>query len=129
MRLSLDTNVFLWLLAQPSRIPADVEDAITDPSNDVALSVAAVWEIIIKTGLGKLQMPGDVFSWLPAELSRRNIAVLDVKLQHVVALEHIPLHHRDPFDRVLVAQARVEGLTIVTHNRAFAKYDVPVLWA
>ena len=128
LRFSLDTNTFLWLLGDPTRLTPDAQDAVTDPANEVFVSVVVIWEIVIKFALGKLRLAGDTARWLPGELSGRDLAPLSVTLEHVLAVEHLPLHHRDPFDRLLVAQARAESLTVVTHDRAFAAYDVPVLW-
>jgi PIN domain nuclease of toxin-antitoxin system len=128
MRLSLDTHVFLWSLTEDSRLSPHVRDALNEPTNDVFVSAVVAWEIMIKVALGKLAVPEDVTYWLPSELRRRNLTPLGIDLLHVLALERLPQHHRDPFDRLLLAQARAESLTIVSHDRVLAAYDVPVLW-
>jgi PIN domain nuclease of toxin-antitoxin system len=127
MRLLLDTNVVLWALAGSARVPAAVRDAICDPANEVLVSVISAWEMAIKRSMGKLPVPADLASWLPQQLAHDGYALLDAKLQHVLAVERLPRHHGDPFDRLLIAQAQVEGLTIVTGDAMFDRYGVAVL--
>ena len=128
MRLLLDTNAFLWSLAAPWRLGAIAAEAMTDPSNELLLSIVAAWEIAIKLSLGKLRMPGNAAGWLPRELPRRGLRLLHIELEHALAVEHLPRHHRDPFDRLLIAQAQAERLTIITADEKFRAYDVPVMW-
>jgi PIN domain nuclease of toxin-antitoxin system len=125
--LLLDTNALLWWLQSSERMNKAGYDAIANPANAVYVSVASAWEIAIKAGVGKLSVPPNIDSWLPARLVTERFAVLDVKLGHVLAVEHLPLHHRDPFDRLLIAQARVERLTLVTGDPQLEPYDVPLL--
>ncbi|MGH2363450.1 MAG: type II toxin-antitoxin system VapC family toxin [Chloroflexota bacterium] len=128
MRLSLDTHTFLWLLSEPARLAPEAREAIVDAANEVFVSVVVAWEMVIKLALGRLRLTPASAAWLPAELKRRGLEPLAVELPHVLLLERLPPHHRDPFDRLLIAQAQVEGLILVTHDRAFAAYDAPVLW-
>ncbi|MGH3864661.1 MAG: type II toxin-antitoxin system VapC family toxin [Pseudonocardiaceae bacterium] len=123
MRLLLDSHVVLWSLQSPERLPADVVAMITDPVNSVDVSVASLWELAIKQSIGKLTVDGD----LREHLSLQSFSELPVLGEHAVAVRELPPHHRDPFDRLLIAQARCEGLTIVTSDRVFAAYDVPTL--
>ncbi len=123
----LDTHTFLWFLEGSQRIPQHVRAAIEDSGNPAYLSIVSVWEISIKVGLGKLDAPRDVSSWLPAELEAQLLGLLPLRLQHATAVEHLPFHHRDPFDRLLIAQAIAEGLLLVTADRRFELYPVQLL--
>jgi PIN domain nuclease of toxin-antitoxin system len=124
MRLLLDTNALIWLLASPSRAAATARDAVTDPANEVFFSAVNVWEIEIKAAIGKLERPApDAIVAAHAQ----GYAELPLTARHAAALRGLPLHHADPFDRLLIAQAQAEGLTLVTRDRAFDRYDVPTL--
>ncbi|MEM1116758.1 MAG: type II toxin-antitoxin system VapC family toxin [Bacteroidota bacterium] len=124
MRLLLDTNALIYLVGEPDVMRAAARDAVRDPANAVFFSAVNVWEIEIKVKRGKLSRPApDVI----AAAARQGYAELAISARHGEASGRLPLHHRDPFDRVLIAQAQVEGLTLVTRDRAFAPYDVPVL--
>ena len=124
MRLLLDTHVLLWALGQPAKLPPAVRASLTDPENDVYVSAASTWEIAVKSALGKLHADlGEVARAAAAT----GFAELPVKVSHTVRLSGLPLHHRDTFDRVLVAQAAEEGLTLVTRDEALARYGVAVL--
>ncbi|MGH3982113.1 MAG: type II toxin-antitoxin system VapC family toxin [Pseudonocardiaceae bacterium] len=123
MRLLLDSQVVLWSLESPERLATEAVAAITDPANSVDVSVASLWELAIKQSIGKLKVDGD----LREHLTLQSFSELPVLGEHTVAVRDLPLHHRDPFDRLLIAQAMCEGLTVVTSDRAFAAYDVPIL--
>lgn len=122
MNLLLDTHTLLWWLAGDG-LSADVVATIADPDHVVAVSAASVWEISIKRRLGKLDAPPDVVDAIGAS----RFEPLDITSAHADAAGALPPHHRDPFDRMLVAQARAEGLTIVTRDPAISVYDVAVL--
>jgi PIN domain nuclease of toxin-antitoxin system len=123
VRLLLDSQVVLWSLESPERLPTEVVAAITDPVNTVDVSVASLWELAIKQTMGKLKVDGD----LREHLTLQSFSELPVLGEHALAVRDLPPHHRDPFDRLLIAQAMCEGLTVVTSDRAFAAYDVPIL--
>ncbi len=123
MRLLLDSQVVLWSLQSPERLPVEAIAAITDPVNSVDVSVASLWELAIKQSIGKLTVDGN----LREHLSLQSFSELPVLGEHALAVRDLPLHHRDPFDRLLIAQAMCEGLTIVTADRAFAAYDVLIM--
>jgi PIN domain nuclease of toxin-antitoxin system len=123
VRLLLDSHVVLWSLQSPERLPTQVVAVITDPVNSVDVSVASLWELAIKQSIGKLTVDGD----LREHLNLQSFSELPVLGEHAVAVRDLPPHHRDPFDRLLIAQARCEGFTIVTSDRVFAAYDVPIL--
>ena len=126
MRLLLDTHVLLWSLARPDRLASAAAAALRDPGNDVFVSAASTWEIAIKSALGKLD--GDVGAIAAAS---RDLGFVDlaVTIPHTIRVRTLRPHHRDPFDRLLVAQALEEGLTLVTHDPAFTAYAAPTLWA
>ena len=121
----LDTHPFVWFLVDPKRIPGRLMAILTDPSRVVYVSAVAVWEATIKAGLGKLSLPLDE---LEAAIAAAGFAVLPVTVAHALEVRHLPPLHRDPFDRLLVAQARHERLTLVTRDAAIRRYPVDTLW-
>jgi PIN domain nuclease of toxin-antitoxin system len=123
VNLLLDTNVLLWWLADSERLSGEAVGSISDEANDVAVSAATIWEISIKRSLGKLAVDGDVCEHIEGQ-SFRELPIIG---RHAIEVENLPMHHRDPFDRMLVAQARCEGLTLLTGDRQLAKYDVPAI--
>ena len=128
MRLLLDTHVFLWWIGDDPRLSLAARDAITAAENVVFLSVASAWEISVKTRLGKLTLPCEVESFLPDQIQRNAISILPIGLAHALLVARLPFHHRDPFDRMLVAQAQAEKLTLVTADAAIRQYDVKLCW-
>jgi PIN domain nuclease of toxin-antitoxin system len=124
MRLLLDANAFLWWVTNSSRLSAAARTAIADDQNAVLMSVGSLWELAIKRSLGKLDFPHDFHTVLRSEA----IELLPITYDHLQALEALPLQHRDPFDRLIIAQAIAENLTIVTSDQKFALYDARVLW-
>lgn len=129
MSLLVDTHCWLWSLLAPERLNAPSREALRDPRQAVFLSVASMWEMTIKAGLGKLSLPLPPSEYIPSRLATLGHQTLPILPPHVFALERMPLHHKDPFDRLLVAQAQVEGLQLVTADQALRPYDVPLLWA
>lgn len=125
MRLLLDTQVLIWSLLEPDRLHPTARDAIQDGANELFLSIVTPWEIAIKKSRGRLDPPDD----LDAQLAAKHISLLPISLQHTRAVESLPHHHRDPFDRMLVAQAQTDGLTILTSDRKIAEYQVAVMRA
>ena len=124
-RLLLDTNVAVWLLlGDRERVSAMAVKALEDTNNEVAMSAASVWEIAIKRSLGKVTLPND---WAAA-LQRLRFDPMPVTAIHAAAVERLPWHHRDPFDRLLVAQASVERCAFVTADRRLAKYPIETVW-
>jgi PIN domain nuclease of toxin-antitoxin system len=124
VRLLLDTQAFLWWMDASPKLSVRARRAIADPANEVCVSVASAWEIAIKRSLGKLRTPAGVGSALESE----GFALLPIKLGHAEALESLPWHHRDPFDRMLIAQAKVEGVDLVSRDAEIALYEVNLLW-
>lgn len=126
MRLLLDTQVFLWLLAEPERLGRH-QRSIEDPANDLLLSAASSWEIAIKVGLGRLELPDAPTRYVPDRMRAIGAEPLAVEHAHALAVAQLPLLHRDPFDRILVAQARHLRLRIVTADENIARYDVQTI--
>lgn len=125
MRMLLDTHVVVWWLAADPHMSAEAMELIDDGSNDVYVSAVSAVEIATKVAIGKLDVPGD----LPEQIKSNFIRELPVSIEHGLEVGRLPLHHRDPFDRLLVAQARYEGLTLITADKKLGAYDVRLLSA
>lgn len=125
MRVLLDTHVLLWSLEEPTRIGAPAREAFRDTVTEIVVSVVNLWEIAIKRRLGDLDAPDD----LPDRVRRLGHRVLNVEERHAWHVRNLPLHHGDPFDRLLVAQAQIEDLALVTHDRLLERYDVRIIRA
>lgn len=124
MRLLLDTHIVLWWRMNDERLREEAREAIAVA--DVAwVSAASAWEVAIKVSVGKLTLPEP----FEVGVTESGFDTLDIKFSHGRAAGELPMHHRDPFDRMLIAQARAEDLTLVTHDRRFADYDVHVVWS
>lgn len=125
MRLLLDTHTLLWATGDIDRLPSGVRSAVEDRGNEVFVSHLSIWEIRIKMVIGKLALDTD----LHRTIRDADFGLLPIALDHVDRTWELPLHHRDPFDRMLIAQAQVEGMTLVSADRMMRHYDVPVLWS
>ncbi len=125
MRILLDTHALLWAMATPKRLPKRAATAIRDPANEVFVSAVSTWEIAIKGSLGRID--ADVAE-IAAAFDEAGIVELPVAVAHTLLLREMPPHHRDPFDRLLIAQALANGLTIATRDPAFGAYGVHVIW-
>lgn len=125
MRLLLDSHALLWAIGDPDRLSEGARRAIEDGRNAVLVSAASVWEIAIKRALGKLTAPAD----LAAVMTATGFDSLSISLEHATLAGSLPRHHRDPFDRMLIAQAQLESLTIVTRDARFEPYGVSLLAA
>jgi PIN domain nuclease of toxin-antitoxin system len=128
MKALLDTNAFLWWLGKKDRLTAQAYEIIQDPENEMFLSVACVWEIIIKTRSGKLMLPDSPELYIPSRIAHYGFQLLPIEIRHVLQLWTLAEHHRDPFDRILVAQSQVEQLPIITSDQTIPKYSVQVIW-
>jgi PIN domain nuclease of toxin-antitoxin system len=127
MRLLLDTHAFIWWDSDPSRLSAPALAALRDPANTVWLSVVSIWEILIKAQLGKLSVRLPLPD-IVAQQQANGLQILPVTLPHSLALEGLPPLHKDPFDRLLIAQAVVEGADLVSADRVFVQYPVRLVW-
>ena len=128
MRLLLDTHTFLWLVEGNPNLSAAARTALADPANELFLSVACVWELVIKTGNQKMTLSEPVDAFIANWTAAYQITLLPIDAPHALAVAGLPNHHRDPFDRILIAQALVEGMTLVTADAKFAPYSVPIIW-
>ena len=124
MRYLLDTHTLLWARATPDLLSVDALAVLESSDNALYLSIASLWECAIKSSIGKLDVPDDFYRTVS-----RDYEILAIDVSHVQACANLPMHHRDPFDRMLVVQAQLGGLTLVTRDRNIAKYDVPVITA
>ncbi len=126
MRILLDTHCWLWLCAEPERFSKATLAELADPETERLLSAASVWEIVIKHGLGKLPLPVAPGDFVPSRLVLTRTDVLDISAAHALRIADLPDHHRDPFDRMIVAQALVEGMPVLTADRVIRRYGVDV---
>jgi PIN domain nuclease of toxin-antitoxin system len=123
MRLLIDTHVFIWASHAPSKLTAKTRALIAEPANDVFVSAASLWEMAIKAAQGRLRFPVDR---MPEIVTEMGFEPLSMTMSHALEAGSLPRHHDDPFDRMLIAQARLDGLTLVTLDRQFARYDVAI---
>jgi PIN domain nuclease of toxin-antitoxin system len=123
VKVLLDTHILLWWLADDEHLPAPAAATIADPDTTVVVSAASAWEISIKQAAGRLDAPEDLLD----ALSANDFGTLPITAHHAMAAGRLPAHHADPFDRMLIAQARIEDLTFVSVDRRFAEYEVELL--
>ncbi|HEY3973513.1 MAG TPA: type II toxin-antitoxin system VapC family toxin [Candidatus Sulfotelmatobacter sp.] len=128
MKYLLDTMVWLWSVGSTETIGRAGLDVITNGDEEIYLSVACIWEVSIKARLGKYKLPEEPAVYVPKRLAVQGIRALPITQAHALKVYDFALHHNDPFDRLIIAQAIVEEMTILTADRAFAKYPVDVLW-
>ena len=128
MRVLLDTHAFLWLDAARNKLSPTAVEAFQNPDNEIYLSIASVWEIQIKTQLGRLTLPLPLPEMVRAQQAANGIRLLALELEHIYTLASLPAHHADPFDRVLLAQAQADGLTLMSNDSALAAYGAKLLW-
>lgn len=126
MKILIDTNVFLWGIQHEEKLSQRAKTLL--PASEVWISVASLWEIITKVQIGKLTLPTPVGDYLAEKLKTNGVMVLQITFDHVKRLEGLPLHHRDPFDRILIAQSLEEKLPVVSSDPLFARYPVQVIW-
>jgi PIN domain nuclease of toxin-antitoxin system len=123
MSLLLDTHILLWWLSDDPMLPAAAREAIASPENEVIVSAASAWEIAIKKAVGRLDAPDGLIEAVEAN----DFETLPITLAHAIAAGTLPPHHSDPFDRMLIAQARTDGLTLISIDKRFPQYDVDLL--
>ena len=128
MKLLLDTHAFIWWDGEPNRVSPNALAQCQNRANELWLSVASVWEMQIKLQLGKLRLSLPLAKLIESQQQTNGLQVLPITLAHVLAIEQLPDHHKDPFDRLLIAQANVEGAVLISHDPLFAKYPVKVVW-
>src|SRR5665811_2184611 len=123
MKVLLDTHILLWCVSADPALPPRAGEVIADPDTVVAVSAASAWEIAVKKAIGRLEAPDD----LPNALDANGFDALAINVTHALAAGVLPAHHADPFDRILIAQSRIESLTLVTVDRRFSDYEVDLL--
>ena len=128
MKLLLDTHSFLWFIGGGSKLSTNARMLIEDVSNQSVLSIASLWEMAIKISTGKLILDQPFETLIPQQMSRNGIELLEISFPHTVVVATLPFHHRDPFDRLLIAQAIVEQIPIVSCDTAFDRYTITRLW-
>lgn len=128
MRLLLDTHAFLWWQADDPRLSSTARDAIGLASSTVLVSAASAWEIAIKAGLGRLDLPEPPEVYVPDRIARSGFEELPISSRHALRVATLPQHHKDPFDRLLVAQAEIEGARLVSRDRLLKPYGADLLW-
>lgn len=128
MKALLDTHAFLWWISDDPRLSAPIRELVGNGESKLFLSAASGWEIAIKMRLGRLEVHGDPEQFILEQLALNDIAVLPVSISHALRTVALPGHHRDPFDRMLVAQSQIERLPIVTADPLIARYAVEVIW-
>lgn len=124
----IDTHAFLWFVFDDPRLSAAAGTVFTDRAVDKILSMASLWEIAVKVNIGKLKLGMSFSEFIDATVTSRELRLLDLELAHLAAYAELPLHHRDPFDRLLVAQAKAEGLAMLTSDERFSAYGVETHW-
>jgi PIN domain nuclease of toxin-antitoxin system len=128
LKLLLDTHVFLWWVTDDSRLSSAARELIANPANEIFLSAASAWEMALKSRLGRLTLPGKVEAFVIEHMAVNAIQALPIQVSHALHTRDLPDHHRDPFDRIIVCQARIEGLTVLTADPLIGQYQVEVLW-
>lgn len=129
MRLLVDTHCWLWISAAPERFSYGAHAVLVDPRVELLVSAVVAWEIAIKVQIGKLELPEPPAEYMARRLERHAATELPVEHAHALRVGELPLHHRDPFDRLLVAQAQLLGARLLTADHALAAYEVDILWA
>ena len=127
MKLLLDTHVFLWAITKDSRLTTEKAAAFIDEGNELFLSIASVWEMLIKVGIGKLPLPKPSAAYITKQLDKNRINTLPIRAAHLAQLEKLPPLHKDPFDRMIVAQAQAEGYPVLSSDRGIYQYDVEII--
>ena len=128
MKLLTDTHTFLWFVYNDPQLSSTARNLIADPANDILLSLASVWELAIKYGIGKLTLTQPVELFVPDQLQRNNMQTLPILMSHALYVAKLPLHHRDPFDRLMIAQSLLEAIPIISVDAVFDNYGVQRFW-
>jgi PIN domain nuclease of toxin-antitoxin system len=128
VKVLLDTHAFLWAITDNPQLSDKARRMFTSSDNELLLSAASVWEILAKVQIGRLHLPKPAGDYLERQLAKNAITVLPVQLRHVLRLERLPLHHRDPFDRILIAQSLEEELPVLTADPLMKNYSAPLIW-
>jgi len=128
MRFLLDTHTFLWWVSDDPQLSKNALRLIASPDNDIFLSSVSGWEIAINVQLGKMKVPAPFEQFVAEQIFHNDIATLPIKMSHALHVQSLPLHHRDPFDRMLIVQSQLEKMPIISVDSVFEYYDVEVVW-
>jgi len=128
MKLLLDSHVFLWLRSEPHRLSYRALSAYQKPSNRIYLSIVSVWEIQIKHQIGKLRLDMPLKELIERQCAANTLEIMPIRLNHIFELQNLPLHHKDPFDRLLIVQFRAENVSLVSSDSMFSMYDITLFW-
>lgn len=127
MRLLLDTHIFIWFVLSPGQISATALAAIQNPNNQIFVSLVSAWEMSIKSGLGKMNLTQPIKPFVEDQARHNQFEILPITLEHIAAVERLPQHHGDPFDRLLVAQSMTEAMPLISADRAFGAYPITLI--
>jgi len=128
MRALIDTNIFLWFISDSDNLSINARNYIANLDNELMLSVASLWEIAIKASIGKLELLKPFDELIPEQLEINTVKILPIELGHLSNITNLPFHHRDPFDRLIIAQGMSEELPIITSDAEFKKYPISIIW-
>ncbi|WP_310487080.1 type II toxin-antitoxin system VapC family toxin [Chamaesiphon sp. VAR_69_metabat_338] len=128
MNALLDTHAFIWWVTDAPQLFQNAKEFIANPDSKIFFSVASAWEIIIKVNTGKLNIPEEVGTYITSRVTDNRFEVLGIELAHVIQVAKLPDLHRDPFDRIIIAQSQVVGMPVLTIDRLIVQYDVDVIW-
>jgi PIN domain nuclease of toxin-antitoxin system len=128
MRVLVDTHTFLWALLKNHRLSATAKQILTSKEHELYFSLVSLWEIAVKMKIGKLNTVGSSVTYIRDEMAEYGMELLPIRYEHILQLERLPLHHSEPFDRLLIAQAIAESLPILTHDEKFPLYPVKLIW-
>lgn len=128
MKVLIDTHVFLWVLVSPKKLSLRARSVIESGDNHVLLSTASLWEIAIKEQVGKLSLPNPPERYLRRRIAESDIEMLPVSAEHALRLFSLPVHHKDPFDRIIIAQSKEEDIAVITADAVMRRYEIEVIW-
>lgn len=128
MKVLLDTQAFLWLIADTKQLSSNAKKIFLDSNSELFLSLASIWEIAIKISIKKLTLQQSFERFIPHQLQENNISQLHIDFRHLVKTLHLPFHHRDPFDRLIISQAMTEHFVILSNDNIFDKYEAKRIW-
>ena len=128
MKLLLDTHSFIWFVEGNPQLSLNSRELIADPENQVFLSIVSIWEMAIKDGLGKLDLRQPLNELVATQISLNDISVLPLTVEHALYVRDLPLHHRDPFDRIIIGQGIIEGLPVISIDEVFDRYGISRIW-
>ncbi len=129
MKLLLDTHAFMWWNSEPEKIPTNTIVLLQNPNHELFLSLVSLWEIQIKVQLGKLTLRDDLETIVQSEQDQNDLRLMAITLPHIIKLKDLPYYHKDPFDRLLIAQSQVENATLISRDSIFNSYDCSVIWS